>query len=542
MVDSLDIRWHSVAYLVLLSAFAHKVGGGAMKARSRVVVVGAGVGGLTTAGLLAQAGYDVTVLEAQTYPGGSASTFFHKGYRFESGATVAGGFQENGPHAVLGAMLDIDWPVHLHDPAWVVHLPDRSVALTQDNADVLEKFPHTERFWDEQSKIADIAWSLSAQGLPWPPRDLAELWQLATVGVLNLPRDLQVLPFALSTVADWLKRHGLQDDQAFRRFIDATLLISAQNTSEVVNGVYGATAMDLARQGVYHVEGGIGGIAETLVDKVRELGGRVLYRQHVQRIEVQNGQAIGVHATRGRRHPETTFFPADFVVVNNTPWSLDQMLGEDSPRSLQRELQRRDNTQGAFVLHLGVDASQLPQGIADHHQIVNSYEGVMGEAETLYVSMSPAWDTSRAPDGKRAVTVSTHTQVQQWWDMLAEDEQAYYDCKQVYAERMIEGIDRVLPGFKNAVELVLPGSPVTYEFYTMRHKGMVGGFPQSSLLRARGPRTGIANIRLVGDSVFPGQSTAGVTLGGIRVAKDVMRHLPTQRTRYTLKMKGQSAE
>ena len=81
----------------------------------------------------------------------------------------------------------------------------------------------------------------------------------------------------------------------------------------------------------------------------------------------------------------------------------------------------------------------------------------------------------------------------------------------------------MIPGFRSATELVLPGTPVTYEFYTLRQDGMVGGFPQTSLFRARGPRTGIPNLRLVGDSIFPGQSTAGVTLGGIRVAKDVMR-------------------
>ncbi|MEO1290693.1 MAG: NAD(P)/FAD-dependent oxidoreductase, partial [Chloroflexota bacterium] len=388
-----------------------------MKERSKVIVVGAGVGGLTTAALLADKGYQVTVLEAQTYPGGSASTFFHKGYRFESGATVAGGFQPNGPHHVLAEMLDIDWNVHLHDPAWVVHLPDKEVTLTLDNQSVMENFPETQVFWDEQSKIADIAWSLSAQGLPWPPRDLAELLQLAKVGLLNFPKDLQIVPFALTTVRDWLARHKLADNVKFRRFIDATLLISAQNTSEIVNGVYGATAMDLARQGVYHVEGGIGGIAETLVEKVRDLGGEVLYRQHVQRIAVENGQAVGVYATKGRRSTKEDFYPADFVVVNNTPWSLDKMLGDESPSNLKSEITRRDNTQGAFILHLGVHADKLPQGIADHHQIVNTYEGAMGEGETLYISMSPEWDASRAPDGMRAVTVSTHTNVQQWWDM-----------------------------------------------------------------------------------------------------------------------------
>jgi phytoene dehydrogenase-like protein len=91
---------------------------------------------------------------------------------------------------------------------------------------------------------------------------------------------------------------------------------------------------------------------------------------------------------------------------------------------------------------------------------------------------------------------------------------------------MLNNIERVFPGFRAALTLVLPGTPVTYNFYTDRHLGMVGGFPQTSLFRARSPRTGIPNLRLVGDSIFPGQSTAGVTLGAIRVFRDVQRVLP----------------
>ncbi|MCA9600932.1 MAG: FAD-dependent oxidoreductase, partial [Myxococcales bacterium] len=67
----------------------------------------------------------------------------------------------------------------------------------------------------------------------------------------------------------------------------------------------------------------------------------------------------------------------------------------------------------------------------------------------------------------------------------------------------------------------ITGTPVSFQRFTRRPHGMVGGFPQTSIWRARGPRTGVANVHLVGDSVFPGQSTAGVTLSGLRVARQV---------------------
>ena len=500
----------------------------------QVIIIGAGVAGLTTAALLQQAGYRVNVFEAQTYPGGCASTYTAKGFRFESGATVVGGFQPNGPHAIVGDMLKLDWDVHQHEPAWVTHLPDRSVALTGDNADVLAKFPETAKFWEQQSKIADIAWTLSAQGLPWPPRSLAELIQLVKVGIGNLPQDLRVLPFAFSTVYDWLRWHGLHNNQAFVRFLDAQLLISAQTTTRHVNALWGATALDLARQGVFHVEGGIGGVAQTLVDRLESLGGEIQYRMRATKLEVKDGRVTGVWAKRGRRAKDSTFYPADIVIANLTPWDVNSLLGESSPASLQREVKRRKPGWGAFVLHMGINADALPPDFPDHHQIITTMDGALGEGRSIFISLSPSWDTSRAPEGQRAVTVTTHTNVQQWWDLLERDEDAYYAQKDAYTETILSAIDAQFPGFRDGITLVMPGTPVTYNFYTDRHLGMVGGFPSTSLFKMRGPRTGIPNLRIVGDSIFPGQSTAGVSLGAIRVAKDIKNAIPSGREPRTI--------
>ncbi len=495
-----------------------------MNGEPHIVIIGAGIGGLTSAALLAQAGVRVTVLESSTYPGGCAGTYYHQGYRFEAGATLAGGFQPGGPHAIVGERLGIDWPVRPADPAWVVHLPGREIVLSRDRSAMLAQFPDSAPFWEEQACAADVAWKMAARALPWPPGNVAEALRLARTCLGQLPGGVALARLAFSTVRQWLARHDLAGDPAFVRFVDSLLLISAQTTSEAANALYSATALDLPRQGVMDVAGGIGGLAQTLVETIRGLGGEVRYKHTVTGIAVEGGKAARVYTRHGRRVGET--LDGDFVIANLTPWSLDGLLGDDSPARLRREVRRRAPGWGAFVLYLGVDVAQLPASLPDHHQIITGMDGPLGEGRSVFVSFSPAWDASRAPEGWRAVTVTTHTAVRPWWDLIEADPDGYAARKEQYTERLLDAIEGVIPGFRSGLTLVMPGTPVTYANWTHRHLGMVGGFPQTSLFRVRGPRTGLPNVRLVGDSIFPGQSTAGVTVGAMRVVDDVLRALP----------------
>ena len=143
---------------------------------SRIVIIGGGVGGLTTAALLARAGLDVTVLEAHVYAGGCAGTFYHQGYRFDAGATLPAGFYPGGPMDLVGQAVGIDrWPVHADATAMVVHLPGGETITRYSGERRWEERrrafgPEAEPFWRWQETTSDALWDLALRMPAWPPQ------------------------------------------------------------------------------------------------------------------------------------------------------------------------------------------------------------------------------------------------------------------------------------------------------------------------------------------------------------------------------------
>lgn len=486
----------------------------------RAVVVGAGIGGLTTAALLARAGLDVTVLEAHVDPGGCASTFYHQGYRFDAGATLAGGFYPDGPMDRVAQAVGIArWPTRPAEPALAVHLPHAGPITRwtderrwQEHRDAFGG--DSLAFWRWQEQTAGALWDLALRLLAWPPQTAADVANLLRRGSGWLAADLRRLrPDLLADAHRPAAAHLRNAPPRLRLFVDGQLMIAAQTTSAHANALYAASALDLPRRGVVHLEGGMGAIAETLAHAVLEHGGRVQYRQEVTRIVVERGKPTAVETKRGEA------YPADLVVANLPPWNIARLLGEHAPKKLAALPSMPGDGWGAFIVYAGVDDSVLPKDTPLHHQVI--VREPLGEGNSVFVSISPAWDASRAPAHHRAVTLSTHTELASWWHAFENDRAAYEARKEAYTNRLLTAAEQALPGLRDAAGLVMPGTPVTFQRFTRRAWGWVGGFPQTSLFRAWGPRLA-EGLWMVGDSIFPGQSTAAVALGGLRVGSAIL--------------------
>jgi C-3',4' desaturase CrtD len=494
---------------------------------SRIVVIGGGVGGLTAAALLARAGLDVTVLEAHIYAGGCAGTFYHRGYRFDAGATLPAGFYPGGPMDLVAQAVGIDhWPVRADDPAMIVHLPDgASVTRYAGEQRWMERRrafgSEAEPFWRWQEATSDALWDLALQSPAWPPQAPGEATRLLGDGLAWLGVDLpnRLKPSLALDALRPVRAHLRGASERLRLFVDAQLLIAAQTTSRHANALYGASALDLPRRGVVHAEGGMGAIAGTLVEAVRRNGGQVHFHQEATRIAVERGRPVAVETKKGMS------FPADVVIANLPPWNVARLLGEHAPRRLRTLPPRPRNVWGAFMLYVGLDGTAVPTDYPLHHQVV--LREPMGNGNTVFLSLSPDWDAGRAPRGRRTLTLSTHTELDGWWDLHNHDRAAYETRKRAFVERVLSAAEVALPGLRDAADLILPGTPVTFQRFTRRLWGWVGGFPQTSLTRAWGPRLA-PGLWLVGDSVFPGQSVPAVALGGLRVARSLIAELMPQ--------------
>ena len=126
---------------------------------SKVVVIGAGIGGLTAAALLAKRGYRVRLYDQAAVPGGCASTFRRRGFTFDVGATQVAGLEPGGIHHQIFTELGVDLPqAEPCDPGCAVFLPGESepVSVWRDparwRAERQRQFPGSEPFWQKLEK------------------------------------------------------------------------------------------------------------------------------------------------------------------------------------------------------------------------------------------------------------------------------------------------------------------------------------------------------------------------------------------------------
>jgi len=491
-----------------------------------VVVVGGGIGGLTVAALLAARGVDVCVLERESRVGGCAAGFEKFGYTFDSGIGLYPLWQPGAIHDRVFSELPIKAPeTRLSDPAYIVRLPDQSEVALTANEEQFEEMLHAA--FPECAAAAIAFYRESARVSNALMRAFQRIPDLQTAGRIKqfyalLPHFLKAARIS-GTRDHTVLRHLDGTSPRFRRFVDAQLQLLAQSPSDECAYLYATLALTLPRQQMFSIRGGSPALAAALAESIKTSGGRVRLDTPVLRLAYDSGgRAIGVDLLSGE-----TVSASRAIISNLTVWdTYGRLIGLNrTPPKIRKRLTGLRGW-GAYVLYLGMDeaaAQRIPENNLLALTDWQEEQSFNPEDSQFMFAAAPAWDT-RGPAGKRAVTVMTFTDVDQWFT-FHENEEQLEQKDQLMLEACWRRLHQAIPELGDGLEVIETATPWTCYHSTRRKLGMIGGVGQT--LATFGPNsigsaTSLPNLFMVGDTTFPGAGLAAVSYAALGLANRLL--------------------
>ena len=484
-----------------------------------VAIVGAGIAGMATAARLQTAGLSTIVLEAHGQPGGCAGFFRRKGFSFDVGATTLVDFESGG---VGGELLEsVGMPPLDGEPltGYVAWLPDRVVTLHRatdrwaaERERTLGATPAHRGFWRLLDQLAGVFWRASRAGVKLPIRSGADaLRAVRAVGLAHL----HLVRYVSWTLADALRAYGLERDRPLvgllAMLVEDTVHATV-NDAPLINAALGIT---IRGAGLTRPRGGMRGFWSRFSGHYRALGGVLRVGCPVERIDGNQG-GFRITTRRGLITARQ--------VVGAVPAGLAARLGPPQVAEALRPYLRRDADAqgGAVVVFLGVPEREVVNQEFTHHQLMQEYDRPLGLGNNMFISVSAAGDLESAPARHRAVMISTHCELAPWEGLTTD---RYLAQKRDVAERLIALARRVYPDLGRDALVCEAATPRTYERFTRRLRGAVGGVRQTlgnSNQNAIPHDLGIPGYWLGGDTTWPGLGTVAGCLGSRLIADGVV--------------------
>ena len=484
--------------------------------RYDVVVVGGGVAGMATAARLQSEGASTLVLERHDRIGGCAGYHRQDGFAFDVGATTLVDFRPEGVGGQLLEGIGFDPPPIDIQDAYELRLPDRTVTLYHDQGEWERERLRTfgddgahRRFYRFLDGLSETLWELTGTDVKLPVQGIGDL--LANARAVGLA-DIGLVRYLRWTMEDALTRYDVSDDDALRKAIAMLVEDTVHSTLEeapLLNSILGIT---IRRAGLGRATGGMYGFWTAFEDHYADMGGTVRTGETVTDVTGSRG-SFRVSTDRGRYRAAQ--------VVSAVPIELTRRIAptvvEDRVDGYVETL--RDHEGSAAVVFLGVPEAEVAGREHTHHQILLDYDEPLGNGNNMFVSVSAPGDTVSAPEGHRAVMLTTHCEVGPWQGL---DEATYERRKAEIGRRLVHGARTVYPDLATDPAVYEVGTPVTYEAFPNRPRGAVGGHRQTAETanqRAVPQDIGVDGFYLAGDTTWPGLGTVAC-IKGSEIAAD----------------------
>ncbi len=486
-----------------------------------VAIVGAGIGGLSAAALLADSGLRVAVFDHHVLAGGYCHSYLRKArykgepvlYRFDAGPHDFSGVWQGG---TISGLLDrlgvadrIDWARIDHsyitssgaiDPPrdWRDYARMLGERFPESAAGIMSLFETIHEIFEDMYATGE-----GRSGIPGLPADPAKL--------LAFPKEHPQGFKWMNRPFDELVAEHVSDRQVVS-VINALVGYLGDGTEKLSCGQM-VPIFGYYFKGGFYPKGGSSRFSDVLVEAIEERGGAVHLKTPVKRILVENGEACGVELRDGRKVRAK-------AVVSNADIRrtfLELVDAAHTPDDYRGTLETAEPATSCFTVQLGVD--YVPDiRPATHVHLPGASVGI--------AAMSIV-DPSAAPAGHtilNLIRLVPYNVAKDWfppedggdeWKAWRRSDE-YEQRKQALGDEMIAAAEKVLPGLRDHIVYRTDASPVTYARYDWASAGSIYGVSRAG--RLKGSKSPVKNLVIAGGGNV-GAGVEAVVISGANAAE-----------------------
>lgn len=371
--------------------------------KKKIVIIGAGPGGLTTGMLLASQGYQVEIFEKADCVGGRNMNLEIEGYHFDAGPTfLLMKFVLDEMFARAGRKSEDYLKFIKLDPMYVLNFEDKKLNISSDHQKMYDEikkvFPGNEEGYKKFLEREKIKFD---KMYPCLTVDYSRFSRLFSKNLI------QALPHIDlgKTVYDVTSKY----------FNDDVLKLCFTFQSKYLGmspwkcpGAFTMLAYMEHQEGIYHVEGGLSKISEAMAQVIKEYGGVIHLSKPVKEIKTEKGAATGIILESG------DYVSADTVFVNaDFGYAATNLFKEGILKKYtKKKVESMDYSCSTCMFYFGIDKMYDEP----HHQIVFAKDykknvedifetGIVSDDVSLYIRNASPLDKTIAPEGHSALYI-----------------------------------------------------------------------------------------------------------------------------------------
>jgi diapolycopene oxygenase len=495
----------------------------ATERNKRAIVIGAGLGGMSAAIMLARRGFQVTILEKNAQVGGKLNQLQTKGFSFDLGPSIFTLPEIFRPiFEGDGKRLEDYITLQRVDPQWRNFFEDGVVVdLWEDPERMrteLERFG-SQVFGEYKDFLGYSRRQYEILERGYLRHGLDTLLQFFRFYGWKEARDLDYLHSMSGSIYKRLSNRYLRDIfEYFIKYVGSSAL-----DSPAFMNLMPTIQMDF---GLWYVAGGLYQLGHAFRRRLEETGVTLCLEHEVQRIDYSGSTATGVQVRNS--HGDLRTLPADYVVSNmEVIPAMKRLL--HSPASTMKKLRRFEPSCSGIILHLGLDRV-YPQ-LAHHnffysanlhehfHRVFRDKK--LPDDPTIYVVAPTRTDPSQAPPGCDNIKILPH--IPSINDRNPYTREDYVALK----ELCLDKLERMgLTDLRKHIVVEDFWTPFDIETRYASNRGSIYGVvcDRRSNFAFKAPKQSpqFHNLFFVGGSVNPGAGMPMVTLGGQHVARMII--------------------